>query len=60
VAEGPASGDDRHTPAEDATTDGDASASTVGTGSVLGIGCLIVVVVLVLLALAYRSFGGSW
>jgi hypothetical protein len=36
------------------------AASTVGTGSVLGIGCLLVVVVLVALAIAYRLFGGSW
>ncbi len=34
--------------------------STVGTGSVLGIGCLVVVVLLVLVALIYRWLGGTW
>jgi hypothetical protein len=34
--------------------------STVGTGSVLGIGCLIVVVLLIAIAIAFRWFGGSW
>jgi hypothetical protein len=34
--------------------------STVGTGSVLGLGCLVVVVVLVLLAIAFRLLGGRW
>jgi hypothetical protein len=38
----------------------DESLETVGTGSMLGIGCLIVVVVLVLLAIASRWFGVTW
>jgi hypothetical protein len=33
---------------------------TVGTGSMLGIGCLIVVALLVLLAIASRWFGVTW
>lgn len=34
--------------------------STVGTGSMLGIGCLIAVVLLVVIALAFRWIGGTW
>jgi hypothetical protein len=45
-----------------ATTDASAgdALSTVGTGSVLGIGCLVVVVLLIVIAIAFRWFGGSW
>ncbi len=39
----------------------DARASTtVGTGSMLGLGCVVVVIVLVLVALAMRQFAGGW
>ena len=34
--------------------------TTVGTGSMLGIGCLVVVILLVLVAFAIRWFAGSW
>jgi hypothetical protein len=34
--------------------------TTVGTGSVLGLGCVVAVVVLVLVAVAIRWFGGGW
>lgn len=34
--------------------------TTVGTGSVLGIGCLVAVILLVLIAFAFRKFAGSW
>jgi hypothetical protein len=34
--------------------------TTVGTGSVLGLGCVVTVIVLVLAALAIRWFGGGW
>jgi len=34
--------------------------TTLGTGSVLGIGCLVAVILLVLVAFAIRWFGGSW
>jgi hypothetical protein len=54
----------------DAKDDGDAaveapmpedpSASTVGTGSFIGIGCILIVLAFVLLALAYRWWGGTW
>jgi hypothetical protein len=33
---------------------------TVGTGSVLGIGCLAAVILLVLVALVFRWIGGGW
>jgi hypothetical protein len=39
----------------------DATASTtVGTGSVLGLGCVGAVILLVLVALAIRWFTGGW
>jgi hypothetical protein len=38
----------------------EANASTVGTGSVIGIGCILVVLAFVLLAVAYRWWGGTW
>ena len=34
--------------------------TTVGTGSMLGIGCLVTVILLVLAAFAIRWFTGSW
>jgi len=34
--------------------------TTVGTGSMLGIGCLVTVILLVLVAIAVRWFAGSW
>ena len=34
--------------------------TTVGTGSVLGIGCLVAVILFVLIAFAFRRFAGSW
>jgi hypothetical protein len=34
--------------------------TTVGTGSMLGLGCVVIVILLVLVALAIRWFGGSW
>jgi hypothetical protein len=34
--------------------------TTVGTGSMLGIGCLVTVILLVLVAFAIRWFTGSW
>jgi hypothetical protein len=35
-------------------------ASTVGTGSMLGLGCVAMVILLVLVALAIRWFAGGW
>ena len=37
-----------------------AVSTTVGTGSMLGIGCLVTVILLVLVAIAIRWFAGSW
>ena len=34
--------------------------TTVGTGSMLGVGCLVTVILLVLVAFAIRWFTGSW
>ena len=34
--------------------------TTVGTGSMLGIGCLVTVILLVLVAFAIRWFAGGW
>lgn len=34
--------------------------TTIGTGSMLGIGCLVTVILLVLVAFAIRWFAGSW
>jgi hypothetical protein len=34
--------------------------STVGTGSMLGLGCVVTVILLVLVALAIRRFAGGW
>jgi hypothetical protein len=34
--------------------------TTVGTGSMLGIGCLVTVILLVLVAFAVGWFAGSW
>jgi hypothetical protein len=34
--------------------------TTVGTGSMLGIGCLVTVILFVLVAFAIRWFAGSW
>jgi hypothetical protein len=34
--------------------------TTVGTGSMLGIGCIVAVILLVLVAFAIRRFAGSW
>jgi len=39
---------------------GTAQHTTVGTGSVLGIGCLVAVVLLVVIAFAFRLLGGTW
>jgi hypothetical protein len=36
------------------------ASSTVGTGSMLGLGCVVMVILLVLVALAIRRFAGSW
>ena len=36
------------------------ASTTVGTGSVLGLGCVVAVIVLVLVALAIRWFTGGW
>jgi hypothetical protein len=32
----------------------------VGTGSMLGLGCVVAVILLVLVALAIRQFTGGW
>lgn len=37
-----------------------AAQTTIGTGSMLGLGCLVVVALFVLFALAYRWLGGTW
>lgn len=34
--------------------------TTVGTGSMLGLGCIVTVILLVFVALAIRWFGGGW
>ena len=34
--------------------------TTVGIGSMLGLGCIVIVILLVLVALAIRRFGGGW
>jgi hypothetical protein len=34
--------------------------TTIGTGSMLGMGCLVAVILLVLVAFAIRWFTGSW
>ena len=34
--------------------------TTLGIGSMLGLGCLVTVILLVLVALAIRRFAGSW
>jgi hypothetical protein len=39
---------------------GAAPSTTVGTGSVLAIGCLVAVVLLVIVAFAVRWAGGGW
>jgi hypothetical protein len=36
------------------------SASTVGVGSALGIGCVVALLVLVLVAILMRTFIGAW
>ena len=36
------------------------ASSTVGTGSMLGLGCVVIVILLVLVALAIRRFAGGW
>jgi hypothetical protein len=36
------------------------ASTTVGTGSVLGLGCVVTVILLVLVALAIRWFTGGW
>ena len=36
------------------------ASTTVGTGSMVGLGCVIIVILLVLIALAIRWFAGSW
>jgi hypothetical protein len=38
----------------------ESTVSTVGTGSVLAIGCIVLALLLVLIALAYRWLGGTW
>jgi hypothetical protein len=38
----------------------DSGESTVGTGSIIGLGCLALVAVLVVVAIAYRLLGGTW
>jgi hypothetical protein len=52
----PDRGSDDH---QDAPLDAEAS-TTVGTGSVLGLGCVVAVILLVLVALAIRWFTGGW
>jgi hypothetical protein len=37
-----------------------AASTTVGTGSMLGLGCVVTVILLVLVALAVRWFAGGW
>jgi hypothetical protein len=34
--------------------------TTVGTGSMLGLGCVVIVILLVLVAFAIRWFAGGW
>jgi hypothetical protein len=34
--------------------------TTVGTGSMLGLGCVVIVILLVLAAIAIRWFAGGW
>jgi hypothetical protein len=36
------------------------ASTTVGTGSMVGLGCVIMVILLVLIALAIRWFAGGW
>jgi hypothetical protein len=36
------------------------ASTTVGTGSMLGLGCVVTVILLVLAALAIRWLGGGW
>ena len=36
------------------------ASTTVGTGSMLGLGCVVAVILLVLVALAIRQFTGGW
>jgi hypothetical protein len=36
------------------------ASTTVGTGSMLGLGCVVAVILLVLVALAIRWLGGGW
>ena len=36
------------------------ASTTVGTGSMLGLGCVVTVILLVLVALAIRWLGGGW
>jgi hypothetical protein len=36
------------------------ASSTVGTGSMLGLGCVATVILLVVVALAIRWFSGVW
>jgi hypothetical protein len=36
------------------------ASTTVGTGSVLGLGCVATVILLVLAGLAFRWFAGGW
>jgi hypothetical protein len=37
-----------------------AASTTVGTGSVLGLGCVVALILLVIVALAIRWFAGGW
>jgi len=37
-----------------------AASTTVGTGSVLGLGCVVALILLVIVALAIRKFAGGW
>jgi hypothetical protein len=37
-----------------------AASTTVGTGSMLALGCVVTVILLVLIALAVRRFAGGW
>jgi hypothetical protein len=37
-----------------------AASTTVGTGSMLGLGCVVTVFLLVLVAIAVRWFTGGW
>lgn len=51
---------DESVPAPDGPAPDGETGTTVGTGSVLGIGCVVAVIVLVLVAFAVRWLTGGW